>query len=356
MKDMPMKILVTGGAGYIGTHTCLALHHAGFHPVIVDNFSNSSPVAVERVRELAAGADIPCIAADVRDREALDSVFEDHNIDAIIHFAGLKAVGESVSQPLNYYVNNLESTLALLDVMKRHQCFNLVFSSSATVYGQPQELPIPEDHPLSATNPYGRTKLFIEGILRDLAASDSRWHIPLLRYFNPVGAHPSGRIGESPLGPPNNLFPCVSQFVAGRRAELKIYGTDYPTPDGSGVRDYLHVCDLAAGHVAALRKIHELEGAVPINLGTGQGYSVIEIIRMFEKISNRTIAGQYAPRRPGDVAECLADPTRARELLGWQAVENLAAMCRDCWRWQTSNPIGYDTDVERKVLDFQPSV
>ncbi len=335
-----MDILVTGGAGYIGSHTCLALLEAGFRPVIVDNFSNSSPVAVERVRELASGADLPCVAADVCDGGALDRIFSQYPIEAVIHFAGLKAVGESVSQPLEYYSNNLGSTLALLDAMRRHQCFNLVFSSSATVYGQPEILPIPENHPLSATNPYGRTKLFIEEILRDLAASDARWHMALLRYFNPVGAHPSGRIGESPLGPPNNLFPCVTQFVVGHRPELNVYGTDYATSDGSAIRDYLHVCDLANGHVAALRKIHNLSGAVAINLGTGTGHSVLEVIETFEKVCNTPIEAKPAPRRAGDVAACYADARKAVELLAWRSTETLLSMCNDAWRWQFANPAG----------------
>lgn len=338
-----MNILITGGAGYIGSHTALALHEAGFHPVIVDNFSNSSPIAVERIGELAGGVRFPSIAADVSDATALDKIFAAHAIAAVIHFAGLKAVGESVSQPLEYYRNNLGSTFTLLEAMKRHECFNLVFSSSATVYGAPEELPIPESHPLGATNPYGRTKLFIEEILRDLAVADGRWHIPLLRYFNPVGAHPSGRIGEDPAGPPNNLFPCVTQFAVGRRPSLSVFGTDYPTPDGSGVRDYIHVCDLAAGHVAALRHIDRFRGAVPVNLGTGTGYSVLEVIRMFEEVSGRAIPCRHEARRPGDVAACYGSPATAGRLLQWHAERDLRTMCEDSWRWQTLNPNGYQT-------------
>ncbi|MDB4730500.1 UDP-glucose 4-epimerase GalE, partial [Akkermansiaceae bacterium] len=278
----------------------------------------------------------PFYEADVRDRSVLRQIFRTHPIEAVIHFAGLKAVGESVSQPLRYFSNNLESTLALLDVMKEHGCRQLVFSSSATVYGAPQQLPLTEDHPLSATNPYGRTKLMIEEILNDLAQSDAFWRIAMLRYFNPVGAHSSGRIGEAPLGPPNNLFPCITQFMAGVRTELKVFGDDYPTHDGTGVRDYIHVCDLAEGHVSALKKLEELGGAVSINLGTGKGYSVLEVIHLFEQVSGRTIPYQMAPRRPGDVAECYADATKAKQLLGWEANYDLPRMIQDSWRWQKS--------------------
>ncbi len=336
-------ILITGGAGFIGSHTAISLVKAGFRPVVIDNFVNSSPVAVERARELAGGADIPLIEGDLCDAAVVERVFSDYKIHAVIHFAGLKAVGESVGKPLEYYSNNLGSTLVVLETMRRHDCFNFIFSSSATVYGSPEVLPIPESHPLSATNPYGRSKLFIEEMLRDLALSDERWHLPLLRYFNPVGAHPSGRIGESPNDIPNNLFPCVTQFAVGRRPELKVFGTDYDTPDGSGVRDYLHVCDLADGHVAALREIGKLKGAVPINLGTGTGYSVLEVIAMFEEVSGKKIAAQMVERRPGDIASCYADATRAKELLNWEANQTLRSMCEDAWRWQTQNPKGYDS-------------
>ena len=335
-------ILITGGAGFIGSHTALALVKASYRPVIIDNFVNSSPVAVERVRELSDGADIPLVEADLCDPVAVDRVFSDYKIHSVIHFAGLKAVGESVGKPLEYYSNNIGSTLVLLDAMKRHGCFHLAFSSSATVYGAPEVLPIPEDHPLSTTNPYGTTKLFIEEILRDLAASDPRWCIALLRYFNPVGADPSGRIGESPNDAPNNLFPCVTQFAVGRRSELKVFGTDYPTADGSGVRDYLHVSDLADGHVAAIRKIGSLSGAVPINLGTGTGCSVLEVIRMFEEVSGQSLAPQFVERRPGDIAACYADASLAKTLLDWEAHQTLRSMCEDAWRWQTQNPKGYD--------------
>lgn len=335
------NILITGGAGFIGTHTVLALHEAGYRPVLVDNYVNSSPVAVQRVRELAHDSGILAIRADLRDAETLENLFATHPIFAVIHFAGLKAVGESVAKPLEYYTNNLGSTFVLLATMKRHGCFKLVFSSSATVYGSPETLPIPEAHPLRTTNPYGATKLFIEDILRDLAASDPRWHIALLRYFNPVGAHPSGRIGESPNDAPNNLFPCVTQFAVGRRPELKVFGTDYNTPDGSGVRDYLHISDLAEGHVAAIRNIDKLQGAIPINLGTGTGYSVLEVIRMFEEVTGKAINPTLADRRPGDIAACYADAARAKELLQWQAKRTLREMGEDAWRWQTENPEGY---------------
>jgi UDP-glucose 4-epimerase len=341
-----MNVLITGGAGYIGSHTVLALVEAGYRPVILDNFSNSCAEAVARIRELAGDTTLPFIEADLMDREALNAVFTTYPIDAVIHFAGLKAVGESVGAPLEYYTNNIGSTMVLLEVMKHHGCFRLVFSSSATVYGMPEFLPICEDHPLRSTNPYGRTKLFIEEILRDLAFSDARWHIALLRYFNPVGAHPSGRIGESPNGTPNNLFPCITQFAVGARASLKILGTDYATRDGSGVRDYLHVCDLADGHVAALNHLHQLQGAVSINLGTGTGYSVLEVIRMFEEVSGLPIHATPEPRRPGDVAECFADPGKAASLLGWKAKKSLREMCRDSWNWQTLNPNGYSSTIK----------
>jgi len=336
-----MHILVTGGAGYIGCHTVLALCEAGFDPVIIDNFCNSHPAAIERVKELANRPYIPVVCADVADTGALERVFSDYPIGAVIHFAGYKAVGESVSDPLKYYGNNIKSTLALLHVMAKRDCFRFVFSSSATVYGQPEVIPIPEAHRLSATNPYGRTKLFQEEILRDLAFSDPRWHIVLLRYFNPAGAHPSGRIGEDPSGPPNNLFPCITQFLGGRRPELRVLGTDYPTRDGSGVRDYLHVCDLAEGHVSALKNIDGLQGVTSINLGTGTGCSVLEIIQCFEQVTARSIPYVQAPRRAGDVAECIADPARAHDLLKWRASRSLRIMCEDSWRWQQLNPAGY---------------
>ena len=335
------NILVTGGAGYIGTHTVIALREAGFRPVIIDNLSNSSREAVIRVRELTNDPEIPFIEADVRNPDALEAIFLQYPIASVIHFAGYKAVGQSNQIPLEYYINNLGSTFALLEAMKRHGCFKLVFSSSATVYGSPVELPVDESHPLSATNPYGRTKLYTEEILCDLAASNPKWKIALLRYFNPVGAHPSSRIGESPNGRPNNLFPCVTQFVVGRLPELRVYGNDYPTPDGTGVRDYLHVSDLALGHVAAVQRLDLFAGAVPINLGTGIGYSVLDIVNSFEKIVGHPISCVFQNRRPGDVAECYANPQRAAKLLDWIATRTLDEMCRDSWNWQTLNPAGY---------------
>lgn len=341
MNSSKKSVLVTGGAGYIGSHTALALCQSGFHPVIIDNYSNSSPKSIDRVRELADGAQVTLIEGDVQDVEILGDVFEEFDIEAVVHFAGLKAVGESVSLPLDYYSNNLLSTLSLLNEMKRRECFQFVFSSSATVYGEPDDLPIRENQPLSTTNPYARTKLFIEEMLRDLAASDPRWHIALLRYFNPVGAHPSGMIGESPVGAPNNLFPCITQFAAGIRPSLKVFGNDYPTPDGSGVRDYLHVCDLAEAHVAALLSIDRLGGAVPINLGAGSGHSVIEVIRMFEEVSGQEIPFELTGRRLGDVAACYADSSLARELLDWTASKSLRDMCQDAWNWQFQNPGGF---------------
>ena len=335
-------ILITGGAGYIGSHTVIALREAGFRPLIIDNLSNSNREAISRIRELANDPEIPFIKADVRDSDALDAIFQQYPIASVIHFAGYKAVGESNEIPLDYYTNNLGSTFTLLEAMKRHGCFKLVFSSSATVYGAPVSLPIAENHPLSATNPYGRTKLYIEEILRDLAASDSKWKIALLRYFNPVGAHLSSRIGESPTGRPNNLFPCVTQFIVGRLPELRVFGNDYATPDGTGVRDYLHVSDLADGHVAAVQRLDDLQGAVPINLGTGVGYSVLDIVKSFEKIVGHPIPCVFQDRRPGDVAACYANPQLAATLLGWKATRTLDQMCSDSWNWQSLNPKGYD--------------
>jgi UDP-glucose 4-epimerase len=335
-----MTVLITGAAGYIGSHTLLSLLEARHDVVAVDNYCNSKPESLKRVGELAGRA-FPIYEADVRDKAALGRIFAEHRIDAVIHFAGLKAVGESVAKPLAYYDNNLRSTLSLVEAMSDGGCFRLVFSSSATVYGEPEKLPLREDAPLSATNPYGRTKLFIEEILRDLAHADARWKIALLRYFNPVGAHPSGRIGEDPNGIPNNLFPFIAQVAVGRLAELKVFGGDYPTPDGTGVRDYIHVCDLADGHVRAVECIELIEGAEAINLGTGRGYSVLEAIAAFERAAGRKLPYRVVARRPGDIPACYADPSHAVSLLGWKASRGLDNMCADAWRWQSGNPDGY---------------
>ena len=335
-----MTILVTGAAGFIGSHTLVALLDAGHEVVAVDNYCNSKPAALQRAAEIA-GRTFPVYELDVRQKAELDRVFARHPIAAVVHFAGLKAVGESARQPLAYYDNNLSSTFALVETMATHDCRRLVFSSSATVYGACDRLPIREDAPLGAANPYGRTKLFIEEFLRDLAGADARWKIALLRYFNPVGAHPSGRIGEDPNGMPNNLFPFIAQVAVGRLPELKVFGGDYPTPDGTGVRDYIHVGDLAAGHLCALEHLETLEGAEAINLGTGRGYSVLEAVRAFEQAAGRAIPHRIVARRPGDVAACYADPAKARARLGWEARRGLDEMCRDAWRWQAGHPDGY---------------
>jgi len=339
-----MKILVTGAAGFIGSHTLVVLLEAGHEVIAVDNFSNSNPKALDRVREIT-GKDFCQHAIDIRDRAELRRVFASQRIEAAIHFAGLKAVGESVLRPIQYYDNNLCSTIVLVETMAENGCLNLVVSSSATVYGDAKQLPLTEGAPLSSTNPYGRSKLFIEEILRDVARADSRWKIALLRYFNPVGAHPSGKIGEAPNYPPNNLFPYVSQVAIGRLARLSVYGNDYPTKDGTGVRDYIHVMDLAEGHLKAVTNIQVLNGAEPINLGTGVGYSVMEVIDAFEKTTGRQIAYKFAARRPGDIAACYADPDKARHLLGWNPSRNLLDMCRDGWRWQERNPNGYSDNT-----------
>jgi len=337
-----MNILVTGGSGYIGTHAIVALLGAGHQVVCADNHCNSKPEALRRVGEIT-GRTFPSYKIDLCVRPALDRVLDAHPVDAAIHFAGLKAVGESVSKPLAYYENNLISTLNLVESLAAHGCFHLVFSSSATVYGdpRPEDLPLKESAPLSATNPYGRTKLFIEEILRDVARAEPRWKIALLRYFNPVGAHPSGRIGEDPNGIPNNLFPYIAQVAVGRLAELKVLGGDYPTPDGTGVRDFIHVCDLAEGHVRAVECIGKLTGAEPVNLGTGRGYSVLEALGAFERAVGRKLPHRIVDRRPGDVPACYADPSKARNLLSWSAQLDLDDMCRDAWRWQSANPGGF---------------
>jgi len=333
-------ILITGGAGYIGSHTCVELLAEGHRLVVVDSLINSSEVALERVREIT-GRDMVFYKMDLCDRDGLSAIFEAHEIDAVIHFAGLKAVGESVGIPLRYYRNNLDSTLTLLEVMEKAGCRRIVFSSSATVYGVPETVPITEDFPLSCTNPYGWTKLMIEQILRDLAASDPRWGIMILRYFNPIGAHASGRIGEDPAGIPNNLMPYIAQVASGRLPFLNVFGNDYPTVDGTGVRDYIHVVDLARGHCKAIDYILKDEGIEVVNLGTGCGYSVLEMVKAYEAASGSPVPYRIAPRRPGDIAVCYADPTRARDLLGWSAEKTLADMCRDTARWQTMNPRGY---------------
>jgi UDP-glucose 4-epimerase len=333
-------ILVTGGAGYIGSHTCIELLQAGHDIVVVDNLSNSSAEAIRRVQAIA-GREFPFHLADVCDQDALRAVFRQHTIDAVIHFAGLKAVGESMAIPLAYYHNNLDSTLSLCAVMREFAVNALVFSSSATVYGLPDRVPVTEDMPLSATNPYGWTKFMIEQILRDVAAAEPDWSVMLLRYFNPVGAHASGQIGEDPTGTPNNLMPFITQVAIGRREKLHVFGDDYPTPDGTGVRDYIHVVDLAAGHVRAIDYCLDHNGVEAVNLGTGRGYSVLEMVAAFELASGRRIPYQIDARRPGDIAICYADPSKARNLLDWQAERGLPEMCADAWRWQQANPTGY---------------
>jgi UDP-glucose 4-epimerase len=336
-----MRVLVTGGAGYIGSHTCLELLQAGHDVVVIDNLSNSSYVALQRVQELT-GKTLEFHHGDLRDRAAVDTALAGALPDAVIHFAGLKAVGESVRLPLHYYQNNITGTLVLCEAMAAHGVKTLVFSSSATVYGDPSRVPITEDFPLSATNPYGRSKLMIEEILRDLYVSDDAWNIAILRYFNPVGAHPSGRIGESPNGIPNNLMPYIAQVAVGKRPALQVFGDDYPTPDGTGVRDYIHVVDLAVGHLKALQKLTARPGVVTYNLGTGRGYSVLEMVKAFEQAAGRPIPYQIVARRPGDIATCYADPHKAQQELGWAAERDVAAMCADGWRWQSQNPNGYD--------------
>ncbi|MEA3308488.1 MAG: UDP-glucose 4-epimerase GalE [Chloroflexota bacterium] len=335
-----MKILVTGGAGYIGSHTCVELLEAGQEVIVVDNLVNSKEEALRRVAELT-GRSLEFHRVDLRDKEALNAVFAGASIDAVIHFAGLKAVGESVEQPLRYFHNNVTGTLILCQVMRAHNVKDLVFSSSCTVYGDPQSVPIREDFPLSATNPYGRSKLMIEEILRDLYRADATWNIALLRYFNPVGAHPSGRIGEDPTGIPNNLVPYIAQVAVGQREYLRVFGDDYPTRDGTGVRDYIHVVDLAQGHLKALEKLAENPGIVTYNLGTGRGYSVLEVLRDFEEMAGRKIPFRILPRRAGDIAAAYSDPTKAKQELGWQAEKDLQKMCADVWKWQTQNPTGY---------------
>ncbi len=335
-----MKILVTGGAGYIGSHTCIELLNEGHEVVVVDNLSNSKEESLRRVQELT-GKSLSFHKVDLRDKAALNAVFKDAAIDSVVHFAGLKAVGESVTIPLSYYDNNITGTLVLCEVMAANGVKNIVFSSSATVYGDPATVPITEDFPLSATNPYGRSKLFVEDILSDIYVSDDKWNVALLRYFNPVGAHVSGRIGEDPNDIPNNLMPYVSQVAIGKLESLSVFGDDYPTPDGTGVRDYIHVVDLALGHVKALEKLTTNPGVVIYNLGTGNGYSVLDMVKAFEKASGKTVAYKIVARRPGDIAVCYANPAKAKQEMGWEATRGIEEMCNDAWRWQSDNPNGY---------------
>ena len=337
---MGKRILVTGGAGFIGSHTCVELLEAGHDLVVVDNLDNSCEESLRRVRELT-GRKLEFNRVDLTDAEDLEGVFARHEFDAVIHFAGLKAVGESAEIPLRYYANNITGTLVLLKTMRENDCFNIVFSSSATVYGDPATVPITEDFPLSATNPYGRTKLFIEEILRDLCASDDEWRAVLLRYFNPIGAHESGRIGEDPRDIPNNLMPYIMQVAVGKLDRVQVYGDDYDTPDGTGVRDYIHVVDLAKGHLAALDKLQDLPGCTAINLGTGRGYSVLEMVAAATEASGRDIPHEVVARRAGDIATCYADPAYAAQVLDWKAEKGIAEMCADHWRWQKGNPEGY---------------
>jgi len=335
-----MHVLVTGGAGYIGSHTVLELLKAGHRVTVVDNLSNASRESLRRVEELTGGT-VAFRAVDILDKAALTGVVEGAGIDAVIHFAALKAVGESVAQPLRYYQNNITGTLVLCEVMQACGIRNIVFSSSATVYGDPASVPITEDFPLQATNPYGRTKLMMESVLGDIQKADPSWNVVLLRYFNPIGAHASGRIGEDPAGIPNNLLPYVAQVAVGRLARLQVFGDDYPTPDGTGVRDYIHVVDLARGHLKALDALATQPGLLVCNLGTGRGYSVLEVVKAFEAASGRPVPYQVVSRRAGDIAECYADPAYAGKVLGWKAELGLDEMCRDAWNWQSKNPNGY---------------
>lgn len=334
------KILVTGGAGYIGSHTCVELLNSGYEVIVVDNLCNSSQESLRRVAELT-GKQVTFVEQDIRDKQAMFHLFTNHEVDAVIHFAGLKAVGESVHMPLEYYQNNISGTLNLLEAMQHHKVKNIVFSSSATVYGDPASLPIQEHFPTSATNPYGRSKLIIEEMLTDLYRADADWNISLLRYFNPVGAHESGRIGEDPNDIPNNLMPYVAQVAVGKLQCLSVYGNDYPTVDGTGVRDYIHVVDLADGHIKALQKLATAPGLMVHNLGTGKGYSVLEMVAAFEKASGNKVTYKIVGRREGDIAACYADPSKAAAELGWQARRGLTQMCDDAWRWQSGNPQGY---------------
>ncbi|HIQ71030.1 MAG TPA: UDP-glucose 4-epimerase GalE [Candidatus Onthenecus intestinigallinarum] len=335
-----MNILLTGGAGFIGTHTCVELLSSGHDVVIADNFYNSSPEAVRRVEEIT-GRSVKLYDIDVCDPAKVDALFAENQIDAVIHFAAYKAVGESVSKPLEYYRNNLDCTLTVCEAMRRHGVKRFIFSSSATVYGIPDHMPLDETMPTSCTNPYGWTKYMNERILTDIAKANPEWSVVLLRYFNPIGAHESGRIGEMPNGIPNNLLPYITQVAAGKLDHLSVFGNDYPTHDGTGVRDYIHVVDLAKGHVAAAAYAQTHTGVEVINLGTGTGYSVLDIVHAFERVNGVKVPYQIVPRRPGDIAECWADPKKAKELLGWQAEKNLEDMCRDSWRWQSQNPNGY---------------
>ncbi|WP_129724219.1 UDP-glucose 4-epimerase GalE [Xylanivirga thermophila] len=336
-----MSILVTGGTGYIGSHTCVELLDAGYDVIVVDNLSNSKIKAIDHIEGIT-GKILKFYKLDILNREGMYNVFEENDIEAVIHFAGLKAVGESVEEPLRYYQNNITGTLVLCEAMQRYGVKNMVFSSSATVYGMDNESPLTEDLPLSATNPYGWTKIMIEQILRDTYASDGTWSIALLRYFNPIGAHESGRIGEDPNGIPNNLMPYITQVAAGKRKMLNIFGNDYDTPDGTGIRDYIHVVDLAKGHLKALQKVIESNGIDAYNLGTGIGYSVLDVVKAFEKATGKEIPYVMADRRAGDIASCYADPSKAYRELGWKAEKDIYDMCKDAWRWQVNNPNGYE--------------
>lgn len=337
-----MSILVTGGVGFIGSHTVVELQNAGYDVVVLDNLCNANPKVLDRI-EAITGKKVPFYQADIRDREALNEIFDKESIDSVIHFAGLKAVGESVQKPLEYYDNNISGTLVLVDVMRQHGCKNIIFSSSATVYGDPAFVPITEECPKGVcTNPYGWTKSMLEQILSDIQKADNEWNVVLLRYFNPIGAHKSGTIGENPNGIPNNLMPYITQVAVGKREELGVFGDDYDTPDGTGVRDYIHVVDLALGHVKALKKIEEKAGLKIYNLGTGCGYSVLDVVHNFEKASKVKIPYSIKPRRAGDIATCYADASKAKEELGWEAKYGILEMCEDSWRWQKNNPNGYD--------------
>ncbi|WP_404452329.1 UDP-glucose 4-epimerase GalE [Virgibacillus necropolis] len=348
-----MAILVTGGAGYIGSHTCVELLNEGYEIIVVDNFSNSKPEALKRVSEIT-GKSFKIYPVDVLNKDELEEVFSNHKIDSVIHFAGFKAVGESVTFPLKYYQNNITGTVVLCDLMKKYKVKNLVFSSSATVYGSTDQVPIVENTQLGAVNPYGRTKQMIEEILQDLHHSDPTWSIAILRYFNPIGAHESGRIGEDPNGIPNNLMPYISQVAVGKLQKLTVFGNDYPTKDGTGVRDYIHVVDLAIGHLKALENVQSTCGVDAYNLGTGKGYSVLEMVGAFENASGKSIPIRLSKRRPGDAATCFANPSKAKEKLNWQATRGINVMCADTWRWQRNNPDGYEKVLKTIIGSHSP--